>query len=665
MWLLKVTSTALVIVLVIGDCWGQAYHQYGGPEVRQNCPDSCERYYGGDQDTYYNQINELWSSCVNGCNFYSSAEGRMGNDPINNLNECNYGCDERFYSEMSQSCKAGCSFTYNAAVEANQANQEMQQFHQQQERQHFQQLQASPRSSRMEEIELPTETEAPAQQQPLPPFVQLLNRIMPRINTIMQQTFARQLQDEDRIQVEEPEQHIIQEEEEEYRPFMRSFIIPIQRPEGGFFGRKQSEDQSPVFSQLFETANKMMQSMPEMSIPEIPRVSMNSMSTLNSLNPWSNFPGLMSSEGESTGELIISRAGPGYSETKHYNLENGQLIEIDEEATMGNDALAHVNPMDTDFNESDVEMIDPFGVPSLGLEAEEHLAASEPSFMSSDPFRIPSEQYVQDPYVMEPEAGLRSEPFIGMSLPEEMDNEIEEQAAPELSPEFKQEDVPEEKAINEEFVEKAEVEALPIHRQFVFEVDSNDSKNLREKLLNYLHMYREQQREQAYFRPRSDYADVSCNSESLPLKDWLACAHLNVGVPRWLTAATIALGIIFSVWLCLVIPSAAPKQKIKSLVIKTHKLSKPSDVAGGELTAAEAKELEAATANSRQPVIAVIKVDLPPTYGQVTPESPVPSYKSDMAPGSPAPSYKSIDTPLRIPEAKLEPVHGNGNESVA
>ena len=123
---------------------------------------------------------------------------------------------------------------------------------------------------------------------------------------------------------------------------MRSFIIPIQRPEGGFFGRKQSEDQSPVFSQLFETANKMMQSMPEMSIPEIPRVSMNSMSSLNSLNPWSNFPGLMSSEGESTGELIISRAGPGYSETKHYNLENGQLIEIDEEATMGNDARKYL-----------------------------------------------------------------------------------------------------------------------------------------------------------------------------------------------------------------------------------------------------------------------------------------------------------------------------------
>lgn len=664
MWLFKVTSTALVILLVTGDSLGQGYHQYGGPtggsgqEVRQNCPDSCERYYGGDQDTYYNQINELWSSCVNGCNYYSAAEGRMGNDPINNLNECNYGCDDRFYREMSQSCKAGCSFTYNAAVESNQANQEMQQFHQQQERQQqqFQHLQASPRSSRMEEIELPTETEAPAQQQPLPPFVQLLNRIMPRINTIMQQTFARQLQEEDRVHVEEPEQQII-EEEEEYNPFMRSFIIPIGNSEGGFFGRKQSEDQSPVFSQLFETANKMMQ-----SIPEIPRVSMESM------NPWSNFPGLMRQENggsESAGELIISRSGPGYSETKHYNLENGQLIEIDEEATMGNDALAHVNPMDTDFNESDVEMIDPFVVPALGMEAEEHL--NRESIFGMDPFlQVPSQQYVQDPYVMESEAGLRSDPFIHMSLPQEMDNEIEEQAAPEITPEFRQEDVSEEKESSEEFIEKAEVEALPIHREFVFEVDSNDSKSLREKLLNYLHWYREQQ-QQPYLTPRSEYADVSCNSESLPLKDWLACAHLNVGVPRWLTAATIALGIIFSVWLCLVIPSAAPKQKIKSLVIKTHKLSRPSDVAGGELTAAEAKELEAATANSRQPVIAVIKVDLPPTYGQVTvtPDSPAPSYKSNMTPGSPAPSYKSIDTPLRTPEAKLEPVHGNGNESVA
>jgi hypothetical protein len=644
MWLCEVKFTVVGVLLVVAGeaALGQGYHQqqYAGP-VRQNCPDSCERYYGGDRDPYYEQINELWSSCVNGCSYYSAHEGRMGNDPINVLNTCNYSCDERYYGEISQSCKAGCSFTYNAAVEANQERQQQQQ---------FQRLQASPRSSRMEEIELPAETEAPVQQQPLPPFVQILNRIMPRINSIMQQTFARQLQEEDRSQ-QEPEHNIIQEEEE-YGPIVRSFIIPMERPDGdvaNFFGRKQSEDASPVFSQLFETANKMMQ-----SIPEIPRISM---------NPWSNFPGLMRPENgdaESTGELIISRTGPGYSETKHYNLNNGQLIEIDEESSMGDDALAHVNPMDVDFNESDVEMINPFMEQHMvvpALEAEEHLVSEEPNYIM-DPFiNIPSEQYVQDPYVMEVDDGLRSDPFVHMSLPKQDYQQ---------SPEFRQEEIPEEKEITEEketkkeeFIEKAEVEALPMnHREFVFELDSNDIKNLRERLLNYLHWNRPGEQPQ-FMVTRSEYADVSCNSESLPLKDWLACAHLNVGVPRWLTAATIALGIIFSVWLCLVIPSAAPKQKIKSLVIKTQKLSRPSVVAGRELTAAEAKELEAEA--SREPVIAIIKVDLPPSY---LPESPVPSYKSDMTPGSPAPSYKSIDTPLRTPEKKLEPVHGN-NESVA
>jgi len=592
----------------------------------------------------------------------------MGNDPINVLNNCNYSCDERYYGEMSQSCKAGCSFTYNAAVEANQEYQAQQQ--------QFQSLQAAPRSSRMEEIELPRETEPPMiiqqqpqqPQQPLPPFVQLLNRIMPRINTIMQQTFARQLQEDNTA----PE-HIIQEEEE-YTPIVRSFVIPIERRPDvdmspmSFFGRKQSEDPAPVFSQLFETANKMMQGM-----PEIPRIS----SVMNmDVNPFSNFMNMK--DGDSTGEIIISRSGPGYHETKHYNLNNGDLIEIDEEETMGNDALSHANPMDMDFNESDVELFNPFEhvqqhqqvVPAL--EAEEHLASEQPNYII-DPFSIPSEQYVQDPYMSLEFEGMRPN-FL-----EESSNLVEEE-----SPEFRQEPAKEEVATEKEendmkelvrtieeeveknSVEEAKVESMPIHREFMFEIDNSDIRSLRERLMNYLRWNRE--RDQPFLSARADYADVSCDSESLPLKDWLACAHLNVGVPRWLTAATIALGIIFSVWLCLVIPSAAPKQKIKSLVIKTQKLSKPSEVAGRELTAAEAKELEA-TAASKEPIIAVIKVDLPPQYGDVTvstctgSESPAPSYKSNMTPGSPAPSYKSIDTPLRTPEKKLEPVHGN--ESVA
>jgi len=646
---------------LVQNSWSQQqpyHHQMN--IVRQNCADICESYYGADQNSFFQQqqINDHWHSCVRGCNAYDVHESNIGNDPINVLNTCNFSCDDMFFGENIKSCKAGCSFNYEAAVAANSE---------------LQHLQAAPRMSRMEEIELPSgpaEQEVSQPQQPLPPIVQLLNRIMPRINNIMQQTFARQM-----VEEEEPSPHIIQEpnmmqhqpqmmqEEPEFgAPVVRSFVIPLSRVEG-MFGRKQSEDPSPVFSQLFETASNLMQ-----NIPEIPRISMES--------PWSNFPFLQQNGGvgDQRGELIISRSGPGYSETKRYNLNDGQLIEIDEETRMDNDGLAHVNPMDTDFNESDVEMIDPYFhqqqqvVPAV--EAEEHYA-SEPSYIV-DPFNIPDNQYVQDPYNM-----MHLPPFT------EQDNTIIE-TSPEFPNEFQlSEQFPvESKEIDEmlpafeddavapsfdddEAVEKAEVEAVaapqPL-REFIVEMNTNDIdfKSFREKLMSFFHM----REEQPYLTSvKSDYRDVSCDSDTLPLKDWLACAHLNVGVPRWLTAATIALGIIFSVWLCLVIPSAAPKRKIKNLVIKTQKLSRPSDTVGRELTAAEAKEVEAATANSREPVIAVIKVDLPPSYGVVAPESPVPSYKSDMAPGSPAPSYKSIDTPLRNPEKKLEPVHGG--ESVA
>merc|ERR1719348_283600 len=110
--------------------------------------------------------------------------------------------------------------------------------------------------------------------------------------------------------------------------------------------------------------------------------------------------------------------------------------------------------------------------------------------------------------------------------------------------------------------------------------------------------------------------DNTCSSRHMKWSDWVACLHQKVGVPRWLTAATISLGIIFSVWLCLVIPSAAPKQKLRALVIK--KADKPS------LAAAKAKEAEAsAVAKAKEAEaslsVSVVTVDMPPTY---TPGSP-------------------------------------------
>merc|ERR1712203_1081522 len=125
-----------------------------------------------------------------------------------------------------------------------------------------------------------------------------------------------------------------------------------------------------------------------------------------------------------------------------------------------------------------------------------------------------------------------------------------------------------------------------------------------------------------------------------------ACLHARVGVPRWLTAATISLGIVFSVWLCLVIPSAAPKQRIRALVIKTEKPS--AALAKAKEAEAASKACEAAGVDPKT-VVSVVRVDLPPSYGDVRPASPAPSYKSV------APATKEEDAEEKV---VLEPVHG-------
>ena len=46
--------------------------------------------------------------------------------------------------------------------------------------------------------------------------------------------------------------------------------------------------------------------------------------------------------------------------------------------------------------------------------------------------------------------------------------------------------------------------------------------------------------------------------------DWFNCLHVRMGLPNWLLVSTVSLGVIFTLWLCLVIPSNPPKQKVKA-----------------------------------------------------------------------------------------------------
>jgi len=94
--------------------------------------------------------------------------------------------------------------------------------------------------------------------------------------------------------------------------------------------------------------------------------------------------------------------------------------------------------------------------------------------------------------------------------------------------------------------------------------------------------------------------DRSCGGKNKGWSDWLACLHARVGLPRWLTAATISLGVVFSIWLCLVIPSAAPKQRLRAAV----------DAKAKEANS-KAKE---ASISGKLEEAGVVVVDLPPPY---------------------------------------------------
>merc|ERR1719334_391735 len=312
------------------------------------------------------------------------------------------------------------------------------------------------------------------------------------------------------------------------------------------------------------------------------------------------------------GKLTVIKAGPGFHDEKHYDIgPNGKLTEISE-TPIHKDALEHENPMDVHFNSNDVEV-----------------------FHTEDK---PAETDVKATEDIEAENEIASEPVMDVWAVEE-ENEVSNE--PELkageSVEFQPKNLP----------------FLAVLRNTV-----EENERMSEQLL-------QRHRTLAEQKYRDDY---TCNSDHLKWSDWVACLHARVGVPRWLTAATISLGIVFSVWLCLVIPSAAPKQRIRALVIRTEKPS---------ATLAKAKEAEAtakacsAAGVDPSTVVSVVKVDMPPSYGQVRPDSPAPSYKSDMCtPNSPAPSYRSVDIPAEeSQEIVLEPVHGEGEptkkESVA
>merc|ERR1712095_134838 len=98
---------------------------------------------------------------------------------------------------------------------------------------------------------------------------------------------------------------------------------------------------------------------------------------------------------------------------------------------------------------------------------------------------------------------------------------------------------------------------------------------------------------------RSRQDNHLCRMEGLQWSEWSKCLHLNMAMPKWLVISSLSLGIIFLIWLCLVIPSNAPKQRVKKPITN-------------------AKEVEAFTiVTEKLPPVNQPTNDLPPPYEDV------------------------------------------------
>jgi len=502
---------------------------------QQECQQKCGKFFTLSQ---FEKINDSWSACVHGCEFYSRLERRVRDQPINTLQNCNYSCDERYGARDMQACEAGCGFGFDVANK---------------------QPKPSPR------IEVQTSGRPGFISLNLPGIFDHLNKVMPKINEVMERTFPNPFS-------------------QEYE-FSMPAMPQLPRISERLFGQKDNDHVEHIFDNFFGSVDRMMKNAPAMP-------------TFDNLNAWSPFS-MLGGGGMNGGKMTVIKSGPGYLEEKHYDIKpDGKIVQVAEERS--SDALEHENPLEENFVDSNVEIIKP---ESVEQEKEADVVVGEKKVEKEE-----EKEMVQE----------------GEEVPQPLVEVIE----PEL---------------------KAEEEA---ERNQFLSVIRNSIEDSDRRKQEYISQFRN-----AYMD------DNSCSSEHIRWSDWVACVHTRLGVPRWLTAATIAFGIIFSVWMCLVIPSSAPKQRIRELTIQ--KLSRPSAAVSKEMTAAEAKEAEATA--SREPVVAVIKVDLPPSYVDVTPGSPAPSYKSDMAPpgsptpscksdmappGSPAPSYKSVDVAVKQPVEK-------------
>merc|ERR1719219_2446434 len=608
----------------------------GGPQASPapQCHVRCIQVYAGHHSEF-EQVNAALDSCIRGCEYFSRIEFQTGvaREPLNTLKNCNYSCEENYDGSLLPACQSGCGFHFDGEVTAGhspsprpRSDAPIPIFSRPVSSGPAPSPRGPVRSHLISNLPplhfLPQAMSEPRalnvspEERPRPAVVELnLSQLLSKVNSLLPQLS----QGRPRVM----EISINRNPFAEFQPEPEMNFPELPRMVEGLFGRKDD----PMKPFIEDIEQFFGDEAPEDDDVEI-------FMEKNMFEPEESFFGHKDDDMEPFGGFgdifgkLHSQFGDMMSSLPQ--LENlrgmlpfgehsgGKLTVIKAGPGFHEEKSYDIGP-DGEFTEvKPVQMVH---------DALDHANPMDKHFDSADVEMIPTQAEVE-------EEEEKVAPVMDVRGLEEQEPEKSSEEPVVTVEEFQEHDLPYLSVLRNNVEEKARV--------------------LSEKILQSYRSMAER-----------EYLDNECSSSNLSWSDWVSCLHAKVGVPRWLTAATISLGIIFSIWLCLVIPSTAPKRKVKTVFIKGEKPSAALLKAVKEAEAAKAKEAEASGNKKDEYMVAVINVDLPPTYGDVAlPGSPAPSYKSDMAPvpGSPAPSYKSMD--VEATRVALEPVHEK-KESVA
>jgi len=264
------------------------------------------------------------------------------------------------------------------------------------------------------------------------------------------------------------------------------------------------------------------------------------------------------------GRMVVFRSGPGFSSKKTYDFgPDGVVTKTETNGDrIGGDMIARHNPLERYFDSSEVDVLEDNKVDDdeRSTEKDDDVSFEEDFFASAADSSSSSSE--------EP----RKE--------EDIDHEIRD---------IIQDRVREMQAIESDASRLASATV----RGYDFEGPRLPDEGLRSGIRD--HVLRILRRQ-----------DI-CGRDDTSWSEWVSCLHLRMGLPRWLTAVSLSLGVVFVIWLCLVIPQNAPRQRLR--------------------LAAHAKEIEAMQTAKMQPqYVSTItatsgppsyeKLEQPPTYGE-------------------------------------------------